>query len=321
MKEEEVLNQIESAYSSVYNISESKLKKYNNTPSNIIFSSVGKSGIVERIINNIGVNVPIEVASEDNFPDINNRSLVIIVSYSGKTKEILNFYEKAQEKTKKIIVITRRKRLLDNVKEKNFLGISLNQEYRSANSHFLTLYATIFLLNRLNLLKTNEKEIQESILEIGNFSKNFKTFKYADVLLDKIPLIYTWNEFSCLGFMISNYFNVHAKHFAIRSCIPEADYNEIEALGYGDNKIIPIFLLPKGKEFEKARLFMNTYRLMSSKKMNCLSYEMNGDSKLTQIVTTAMFFELVSERLGKLKKIDPSSREYIEQLREKIKKF
>jgi len=320
MKEKEVLNQIEIAYESVYSLKKKELEKYQKTVSNIIFSSVGKSGLIQRVIHDLGTKVPVETSQEEKVFDMNNRSLVLIVSYSGKTKEILKLYKNSAKKTKKIIVITSEKNLLDDANKNGFLTIDISSDYDSASANFLTLYAVIFLLNRLNLISIDKKEIEESIYSVGDFSKNFKTFKYADELADKIPLIYTWNEFSCLGLMICNYFNIHAKHFAIRSAIPEADYNEIEALAFGDSKIIPIFLMPNGDKYEKARLLMNTYRLMSQN-MTCLPFDMSGKSKLTQIITTAMFFELVSERLGKIKKVNPSSRDAIGELRDKIKHF
>lgn len=319
MKEEEVLHQIETAHEAVDAIDKKVLESYTRKYSNIVFSSIGKSGLIERVVHDLGTETPVEVSSQSSMPDMNTRSLAIIISYNGKTDEIRQLYEYAQKKTKKLIVISGNEELIEDAKEKGFLAIKLPKGFYSSNSHFLTLFTTIFVMHHLDLLSIKQAEIEEAIITLGHFSKNFKSYKYAEDLLDKIPLIYTWNEFSSLGFIITNYFNLHAKHFAIRSTIPEADYNEVEALVQGDKKVMPIFLFPHGEEYEYARLMMNTFRMMAT--MDTLIYDMIGKSKLTQIVTTAVFFELVSERLAIKKEVDSTSRKSVAELREKIKHY
>ena len=180
------------------------------------------------------------------------------------------------------------------------------------------LFAAIFLFHRLDLINISEEDIQEAIITVSQFSKNYQTFKYANELTKGIPLIYTWDEFSSIGRILKVFFNVHAKHFAMHSSIPEADFNEIEALSYGNPSVVPIFIYPAGERFHKARLLINTFKLMTSSKMTPLTFDMQGESSFAQITHATMFFEMVSERLAKKKKVQPESRRAIKDLRDKL---
>ncbi len=315
MKEKDVLNQIEEAHKSVTKLKDDLVKTYSKTYSNIVFSGIGKSGLVERVIRDLNINIPVETSIDSVLPDLNSKSLAIVISYSGITKDIIDFYNFAQKKTKKIIVISSNKSFLKNAKTKGFLTVELNNSFDSANSFFLVLYSTILILKKIKLLKITESQYEESISKISNFSKNFKSFQLAELLKDKIPLIYVWDEYSCLGYLIMNSFNLHAKHFCLRSSIPEASYNDVEALAYGDSKVLPIFLIPPN---EKAKKIMGSMKEISK---NAEVFDVPKGIKLTQIVYTYMFFELVAQRLANLKGVDSKSRKFVEQLKEKIRSY
>lgn len=312
MKKEHVLDQIEYAHRAVSKVDKSLIKKFTRKNSSVSFSGIGKSGQVYRVIKNLGLDTPIEMAVSNNLSDLNSRSLGVVVSYSGITKDITDFYKNLQEKTDRIIVISSNIALIKNATKKGYLAVKLPDEFNSANSFFLVLYATLLILRKIKVLKLTEKYVEESITKVSSFSKNFKSYQLSNLLKDKIPLIYAWDDYSSLGYLIASSFNLHAKHYCLRSLIPEADYNEVEALAYGDDKVLPIFLMPPEvrarKVMDKVKAYAKDYEIFDQPKGN----------KLTQIVYTYMFFELVSKRLSEIKGVDSNSRDVVNGLKKLI---
>ena len=91
MKEVAVLEQIREAKRVVKDLDLAVIKKFSKKFSNIVFSGIGKSGLIEKVVKDLGMEVPIETARANKAPDINSKSLGVVVSYTGLTNDILDF--------------------------------------------------------------------------------------------------------------------------------------------------------------------------------------------------------------------------------------
>jgi len=321
MKEKEVLKQIDDAIKSVKELNKSKdlLQKYQKQYNKIVFSSIGKSKLISNVLIDIDQNLNIKTSRSNKLENINQRSLVIIVSYTGKTRDIIEFYKYVQKKTKNIIIITSNISLINDGITKKYLTIKVPKGYSSTNSFYLMLYSTIFALKKLKLTSITNVQIKESIKKIENFSKNYKAIEFSNKLNNKIPLIYTWNSYPSLSALISRSFNIKAKSFCMINTLPEAGYNEIEVLANSKfsktnfNKstktIVPIFIYPKEKNKRIKMDLIKTYSKES------LSIEVPKGCLLTKIIYLNMFFELVSEKLAKKYHLDMNSDKYIESFK------
>ncbi|MGM5483800.1 MAG: SIS domain-containing protein [Nanobdellota archaeon] len=313
MKEKDTLEQIEFAHKAFSKLKEEKVKKLSKKYSNIIFSSIGKSGIVERIVHDLKPSVPVEVSYEGKISTVKKRSLVIIITYSGATADIINFYKKVQGLTDNIVVVTSSEALAEDAEKNGYYSLLLENKWNSSNSLFISLYSTLYLLKGVGILDIDDVYMEESIDKVRGFSQNHKAIRFADALQEKVPVVYDWDEFSGVGFAVINYFNLFAKMYAVRSTIPEAEYNDVEALCVKNDCIVPVFIYPKGDEFKKAFSLMKYIKNLSSNEV--LEFEMPEGNKLSQIVFTIMFFELVSEKIADFKGIEPHSRDVVEKMR------
>ena len=118
--------------------------------SNVLIGGLGGSGIGGRITKTIFMDkfpLPVEVIADYRLPAyVNEKTLVILASYSGNTEETLTQFDEVKKRGSKVIILTSGGRLADLAKENNLKTYFLETGFqpRMALGFSLTYLVQIF---------------------------------------------------------------------------------------------------------------------------------------------------------------------------------
>lgn len=209
-------------------VKEFKVKKVK--VDNILFCGMGASGIVGDVIKEYlykELKIPIIVNKNDDIPEfVNSKTLVFVISYSGKSKETLKCLKKCKNKKAKIIGITANNKL--KIKDK----LLLPSELPSRVILYYSLFPVLVILNKLKLIKDKKNEISHALDSVKGFKDLKKCENIARKLYKRIPVVYSYFSFRAVGYYWKTQLNEVAKVFVLQNFFPEVNHNEIEIDNY-----------------------------------------------------------------------------------------
>jgi glucose/mannose-6-phosphate isomerase len=271
-----------------------------NNFNNIVFCGLGGSGIASHIVKAYFSSicpVPMEVISDYGLPAfVNDKSLVILNSYSGNTEETLtNFHESLKRKAS-ALVITTGGELLDLAK-KNSVA------YNLAEPGFQPRMALGFSFTYLLLIigELLKKDIRSDLKNVLDEIRNNESFtNQAYELFDHIKkdtakkFIIICDQFSsAIGLRFAQQINENAKAEAFINILPETNHNVIETF-YDYNKISSVFIFMDSHQNPRVSLrfdFLND--LLKENGLNILRYNFE-DYSLKSIFKTIYLFDWLS---------------------------
>jgi glucose/mannose-6-phosphate isomerase len=213
--------------------------------SSILIGGLGGSAIVGDVIINWlqqRLKIPMYVWRDYHLPGfVHEKTISIIISYSGETEEALSLLYEAYKRKSSIFCITsggKMESLCFKLKIP-FVKVKPNLPPRAALPNLLG--ALILILQKINLMNDISLEINDAINSLNEVRKkiefsvpsNKNSLKQlAFLLLEKIPVIYSINRYFSVAQRLKNQFNENSNVFSIFGIIPEVCHNEVEGLAY-----------------------------------------------------------------------------------------
>jgi glucose/mannose-6-phosphate isomerase len=250
---------------------------------------------------------------------VNNRWVVVAVSYSGNTEETISGFKEAESRGSSTFVITTGGVLLDISDETRVHVMPTGFQPRAA---LPIIFAGVLPLveTLLNLNLTDLEEVSRS-LELASTrwdSSDLKPGRLAKSLRNKMPVFIGWRHLIPVAYRAKCQFNENSKAFASSAQIPEMYHNEIEGtLSCKNQPILPVFLRSR-EEDEKTRIGIESAAAI---------YEENGcqpehlnlrfGSRVEEILGFTMYMDSVSVRLAEILGVDAMSVERIAQLKKR----
>ena len=192
----------------------------------VVIVGMGGSAIAGLIVKDLLPQVNI-VVERNYIPNtaINQNTLVIVSSYSGKTEETLSYYHSAKELTNNIFGITSGGELLETLKNDNKDCYVLPEGYppRSATGYSLTVL--IKLLNS-NLLNDLDIDLLQSYSD-NYSSEGNEIHSLAKAIYSTMPIVVTEEDMTSIGFRLKSQFNENSKMLSYNITLPEMNHNEI----------------------------------------------------------------------------------------------
>ncbi|MCL2064986.1 MAG: bifunctional phosphoglucose/phosphomannose isomerase [Candidatus Cloacimonetes bacterium] len=336
--------------------------------SNIIISGMGGSAISADIIKVLFSSfIPINIVKDYNFSTpspgslhkngeksphingveqgegvvdkiVNNKTLYIIISYSGNTEEAIECCKQALNETSNVIVITsggKLKDIIEDFQSKSENNISYFDTFRMPSLIIVPsglppraaigylFFAILRVLEKLNIVPDHSKEVKHLIPNLmkkagplcwATETKFNLAKSSAEVIFPKIPIIYSSSPFLApVAYRWKCQFNENGKMPAFSNSIPELCHNEIEAYeneNYSKN-IIPIFLRTFSDKDVYQRLVNSFQSLLRKKNINYLEFygdnHIQGADKISllDIFTLIYLGDIISFYLGILNGVDP----------------
>lgn len=256
----------------------------------IIVIGMGGSHLCAGVLKAINPSIPLTVHNDYEIPKMSaylkTKTLLVFVSYSGNTEEVLDSLSTAHKENYKVAVITTGGKLKQIAEELSLARIIIpNTGIQPRNAIGFSTVSLATLLNdtkslqELNLL--SEKLEPEKERELGvSLAKEFLGF---------VPLIYSSLENFIIAYNWKIKFNETTKVPAFYNIFPELNHNEMEGFGVTEkteelsSSFKVCFLKDSGDHSRVKKRMDITESIYKEKGIETLSLDLEGDSRSEKI--------------------------------------
>jgi glucose/mannose-6-phosphate isomerase len=305
---------------------------------NIVILGMGGSAIGGNLLSNYladELSIPIIVIRSYNVPKfVDDNSLVFAVSYSGNTEETISAFKKCIKAKAKVIVLTSGGKFFDISKENNFpvIKVPAGIQPRAAISYLF--FPLLKVLERLDLIKERDGEIEETIniikelsIEYGSKSpfKNNLAKKIALNLYKYLPLVYgSEGLLEAVAMRWKTQVNENSKWPCFWNVFSELDHNEI--VGYEienqiNQQVKIIYLEDKEGSLRIRQREDITRKIIENNVADIIVCPTKGHGKLARMFSLVYLGDLTSYYLALLNGVDPSPVNCIENLKKELAKY
>lgn len=312
---------------------------------NALVIGIGNSAfLAHMLLEAIDINrihIPIVFSSKNTVPSwVDRDTLVIVLSHSGETLEVLDAVNTLLQKGIRIIAITaggQLKQLASGRQDMLLIEYQTSIKSRMAIGYMYALLVnTLNRTNALDICITNEMcvlgidwdEIENALFEcIREFSPDVKIYKNlakrtALNLYQHIPVIYggtpVTNAICC---RLKSQLCVNSKNFAHFYSIPELDHDEIAAWEMRSllrDKFFILFI-SDNEERKEIRKRIEIFKgMLFEKRLNFEEITLKGESKALKAFYGIYLADWISIYLAVLNGVDPSSRNLIDQMKQRL---
>jgi len=305
-------------------------------PRHIVVAGMGGSAIGGEILRDWLLDelpIPIEVCKDYSLPAYANEdTLVFAISCSGKTEETLSAFVDAVKRGCKTIAITSGGHLLSFSEKLQVPHVIVPSELPSRVTLPYLFFPLPIFLEELDLLQNKEKEIQETIRIVENLSqenspqtpaKENPSKKLALELMETIPVVYGFRQYSAVARRLKTQFNENSKVPAKHDVFPELNHNEVVGWQASEAlcKRFSVLLIRDREEPPEIKNRIEaTKSLILHKAKKVLEVYARGESKLAKMFSVLFVGDLASVYLAILRKTDPTPVESISKIKEEMEK-
>ncbi|MYE38145.1 MAG: bifunctional phosphoglucose/phosphomannose isomerase [Candidatus Spechtbacteria bacterium SB0662_bin_43] len=157
---------------------------------------------------------------------IYSKALVILISYSGNTEEVLDAYQEASRKNLPIIAMTSGGQLEQYAHKDKTPLFLLPKGMKPRFSLMYQIGALIAILENTNIIQS-QKHIVEKLQQNDYNKISHEAQKAIDHIGANTPLIYASSKYASLAYIIKIQMNENAKIHAFSNIFPETNHNEI----------------------------------------------------------------------------------------------
>jgi glucose/mannose-6-phosphate isomerase len=303
-------------------------------PANIIVAGMGGSGIGGELLKDWArdkAQMPIEVSRDYSLPAYaNEKSLVLIVSYSGETEESLSAFLDAAKKKCVIHCISSGGSLLEFAEKLNvpYLRIPSDMPPRAALPYLFT--PLLKALEKMKMVSSVSEDFSEAIKILERISGENAPEKLARANFSKtlalgidesVPVVYGFGVYRSVAQRFKQQFNENSKVPSKWEFFPELDHNEIvgwEKAGKLAKCFSTIFIRDKNEPNE-IRSRIETTKALMHPDSKMFEVWAQGKSALAKMLSTICIGDFTSVYLAILRKVDPTPVNTIALLKEKMK--
>ncbi|AGO61563.1 bifunctional phosphoglucose/phosphomannose isomerase [Ferroplasma acidarmanus] len=277
---------------------------------NIVISGMGGSGIVGNIFQEYYTSIPVISIGDYGIPGfVNEKTLFIVVSYSGNTEETLSNVEDAKKKGAHVRAITSGGKLATIV-EKSII-IPSGIQPRSALGYMLMPLFNTFA-------PIDDAIVSQTYGILDDMDKNHSDIKSEAFKIyenSSIPIIYGSKPFKSVAYRWKTQFNENAKTFAFYSYFPELNHNDTMPLKSAYRRDEYLFY---AFESDNARINQRigiTEEITGEQFTVVKSPSQDYFSKLFYLIHYA---DYLTYELALVRNVDPTDVSTIEELKKKL---
>lgn len=264
----------------------------------ILISGMGGSAIAGDIIHDWleeRLKIPLIVNRNYKPPAfIDNKTLMIAISYSGNTKETLEQIKIALRKKCKIVGISSDGKMAKIFEKRKIPLIKVKEGIAPRAAIGYLLFSLINIFRTLGFVKLNKVSFPE------NPEKKAK--KIAKKINNTIPIIYSIYPSVARRFKCQ--LNENSKIQARFEILPEAAHNDIEAFPELNEKFSLIFLRDEKNEREEIKKAFEFLK-QNANNANVVEIFSKGKTKLERILYLIWVCDYISYFLAKERKVNP----------------
>ncbi len=289
----------------------------------ICFLGMGGSSIAgnyARALLSKESKIPISVTRDYLLPTyVDDKWVVIAISYSGNTEETLSSLSMANEIGSRIILMTSGGKM---AQESKHPIIQLPEGLQPRAALPLIFSAVLPVVESLAGLKITYFQYLEEVLV--NKSNTWNEWlstpqEIAESFIGKTPIFIGSRHLAPVAYRAKCQINENSKALAFHSELPESNHNEIESFVKTNGcSILPVFLRSGLEPTKINRRFDVTYEMYHEMGLNPINLSASGDTRLEEMLVLTHFLDMVSVELAELCDIDPVSVEKIKELKHRL---
>lgn len=303
---------------------------------NILLCGMGGSAIGGDILRTYGQEraaIPLIVNRGYHVPYfVNDKTLAVMVSFSGNTEETLAAYQECKTKKASVICITSGGKIAD-LARKNGDGLAVipgDLVPRAATGYLLG--AAALILEELGLLPGVREEISETIRVLTDMRRDLEpqaaksanpARKIADSLQGNLPLIWgvTGSSSEAAALRWKGQINENAKSPAFYNLFPELNHNEIVGFQMPENllsRVVIIILRDKSDNVQNQKRMAITKGIVEKQVKEIIEVESIGAGFLARLYSLIYIGDYASYYLALNYGIDPTPVKVIDHLKARL---
>lgn len=307
---------------------------------NIVVAGMGGSALGADVIKNLykeELKVPFVLNRTYSLPAfVDEKTLVVLSSYSGNTEEVLACAKEAEAKGTQIVVLTAGGQLQKLAQEKNYPAFIIDPKNNPSGQPRMavgySIMAQIILLKKLGMIEFGETELNQIIdainittekclVEVEQDDNQAKVLAF--IALERRPILTGADFLEGALHTATNQFNENAKIFADYKIIPEINHHLLEGLSFPkSNALNHVFLFFQSQLYHprvQKRVTL-TAEAVEKAGIETLTINLVTDNQLMQIfelITLSTFSNLY---LSYLENNNPCPIPTVDWFKEELKK-
>lgn len=241
--------------------------------------------------------------------------LVIAISYSGNTEETLSCAKEACEKDIPLIAIASGGKLeaMSHETTPPFIKLPSGYQPREALGFMIRALAEFIAPRHIKDL--------EALAKLNGKAGAAKGKKLAEKIFGTVPLIYTSQKISPLGYNWKIKFNETGKTPAFTAVIPELFHNEMTGFDLGKKtrklaKNFSFVLLEDAEDSPEVKQRMRVFKkFMESKEFIVIHEKCSGDSFIERFIRSINLADWTSYFLAQASGADPENVPWVEEFK------
>jgi len=286
---------------------------------NICLCGMGGSAVANHLVANLPQEqrkLQTQIIRNYDIPAwVDENTLVILTSHSGKTAETLSAFKKAVEKKANIFIIAETGQLEKMGEKVGALVFDYDTKAVPRASLGYQLGAIFGLLKKLKIIDYDLQPAIELLKKINTDynlerekDKNLAK-KLAYACIDRLPIVVGSGILQSVTWRWKTQFNENAKNICYTEFLPEAMHNAIEGFALPKRFTDDSVLIILKNSFDNPELQMQFKRLEKVLEEQNIRYEIVdalGDDVFSQKLSTLILGDWVSYYLAILNGVDPT---------------
>lgn len=295
---------------------------------NIVITGLGGSGIGGTIVSELvcgSCPVPIVVNKDYFLPSfVDQRTLLIVCSYSGNTEETLSAMQQGILKKASIVCITSGGKVLEMARQHQyqFIQIPGGMPPRACLGYSFVQLLKVLETNGF-APKTLWTDLDEAIalLDDGNAQIRDLALQTAKTLHNKIAVLYSIGSCEGVAVRIRQQINENSKMLCWHHSFPEMNHNELVGWTTRNDDLV-VVSLQTTFDFDRTKKRYEVCRPIFEKYAHAVVDLMaKGKSRLEQFFYLINLGDWISCHLADLKGIDPVEVKVIDHLKGELSKM
>jgi len=306
------------------------------SPKNIVVVGMGGSAIGGEILHDWlrdTISIPIEVCRDYTLPAyVNKDTLVFVNSYSGNTEETLTAFLTAIRRKCTVAAVTSGGQLWAFCKKLRVPHVIIPEGLQPRVAIPYMFFPLPVLMEKMGILSNIDNELKETIQILERAAKanapdvptsKNKAKQLAQELMETIPVIYGFRQYSSVAQRLKAQFNENSKVPSKYELFPELNHNE--TVGYEApeslNKKHSIILIRDPQEPPEIRnRIETTINLVFNRAKKVLEIKAEGQGKLAKMFSVLCTGDFASVYLAILQSKDPTPVDIIVRVKSELAK-
>jgi glucose/mannose-6-phosphate isomerase len=261
---------------------------------------------------------------------VNIHTLVVVISYSGNTKEALDIFQDSVSRGLKMVCVSSGGELVKKAKENNvpFIQVPPGIQPRAALGYLLGSVAVILQASgacaptgALGEVIPFARSVQASLAP-GVPTSNNAAKKIAQALYRKVPIVYCPRSIRSVGVRWQNQISENAKVVAFTGEIPEMNHNQMVGWLSGNEagELKPVFLVPGALEPTVKKMTDVTIQMFNERGLDPVVVPMEGETIMENLIYGLILGDMVSYYIARINGVDPMPVEVIGEFKKRIGK-